>query len=420
MSTNPQRAARVERKATPNLLRALLTVGVVVFGTLLGGLSAASPPHATAAGTTAWWMAPGTAPVVVPNSARVVNPEPTVLNAADWMPSAPSPSASSAAASPGCSASPCPMGVVDYGVKPSLVTYSYNTTAVEGFADVSSLTVSSGGSGCLDSHASYCMGFQSNWIDTGVYVKNHHRTYWTQDVAQVGYDSSCSSPCVSKAYSVTWLDNIWNFSYSGICPTGKGLGCMNSGDLTGNGKGACSSSGGAPTFYYCVGPTVYGLTMPFTIWTFMSTGPGSVVYGPCGSVTTSSCVDFYGAIIENNSFVYGAYYDSVSFTAGSLGGGHPVWLVKSANSPFGLPYDAEWVMCGPSSGASITLGSASVLMENEYYSSTSGGFISVKHAWSSGADTAESVKNANLYAFSGFRDVGSAVAGTENPQTSLW
>ncbi|MCI4331023.1 MAG: thermopsin [Thermoplasmata archaeon] len=331
------------------------------------------------------------------------------------------PSATTTRANPGCSTSPCAMGITDFGLTASLGKYSYNTQMVESFADISKLTVTTtGAGGCLDSNAASCVGFQSNWVDKGVEVKNRLGSYWTQDVAQLGYDSSCSSPCVSGTYSVTWLDNIWNFSYSGgICPSGSGLGCMNSGDVTGNGKGACTSTGGAPTFYYCVGPTVYDLSMPFSIWTFMSTGPGTVA-GPCGSITANACVDFYGAVIENNSYAYGAYYDSVNFTAGSKGALHPSWRVADINAPYGLPYDGEWLICGSAGGGTATLGSASVLMETEYWVPTTSSWVSIRHAWSSGADTGESVTNVNVFAFAGFRDVASAVAGTENPQVSLW
>jgi thermopsin len=365
----------------------------------------------------------GMAPVLVKNSANVVNGEPRVLPAANYWPRTPAPtSLGSTAASPGCSSTTaCPMGVVDYGLTGSLASYSYNSKQVESFADISNYFVSySSGGGCLDSSAYSCGGIQSNWIDNGVEVHGHAHQYWSQNVAQVAYDSSCTSPCVSGTYSVTWLDNLWNFSDSGgICPSGSGAGCMNAGDITGNGQGACSSHGGAPTYYYCIGPTVYDLTMPFTVWTFMSTGPGSIA-GPCGSVTTKSCVDFYGGIIEDNSFVYGSYYDSVVFTTGSHGGGSPSFHVANTNAPYGLPYDGEWVVCGPAGGAYITLGLANLNLQTIYYNGTAHAWTSIRHAWSSGDDTAEAVSNLNMFGFDALRDSGAGAIGTENQQSSLW
>jgi hypothetical protein len=304
------------------------------------------------------------------------------------------------------------MGITDYGVAPSGTSYAYTANAVESFADISSLTVStSNGASCLDSNAANCMGFQSNWVTQGVKVHNHAGVYWTQDVAQVAYDSSCSSPCVSGTYSVTWLDNIWNFSHAGCTPL-TGQGCMNSGDLTGNGQSKCSSTGGVPYYYYCVGATIYDLTFPITLWTYMSVGT-------TGSGPSSSDVYFYGAILKGNSYIYGTYYDSVVFASGSRGGGTPKFAVKNASNPFGLPYDGEWDICGPSGGASVTLSSLAAILESYHYVSGTG-WVNIKHAWSSGYDTAETVSSVNIYAFSGFRNVGSAAFGTENPQTNLW
>src|SRR5579871_3395032 len=121
----------------------------------------------------------------------------------------------SAAASPGCGSSPCPMGITDYGVNPSGGSYSYLASDVESFVDIGSIGISGTVSGCGDPYATWCMGFQSNWVDTNVMVNNHAHVYWVQNVAQVSYDKSCSSPCVSGTYSVAWLDNIWNFSGTG-------------------------------------------------------------------------------------------------------------------------------------------------------------------------------------------------------------
>lgn len=378
--------------------------------------------HAAVLSTGASPLASGK-PVIVKDPAHVASAGVKHLKAKNYWPTAAS-SGGSSSANPGCSSSSaCPMGVADYGLTGSLTTYSYNTTDVEGFADIAALNIKSGGTACLDSSASLCMGFQLNWIDNNVVVHAKKGQYWSQDVAQVAYDKSCSSPCVSGTYSVTWLSNLWNFSTSSICPNGKGLGCMNKGDVTGNLAGACSSSG-TGSYYYCVGPTVYDLKMPFTIWTFMSTGPSNTVYGPCASVTHDSCVDFYGGIIKSNAYVFGSYFDGVQFSSGSGGGGHPSFLVKDACAPYCLPYDGEWVACGPASGQHATLSSgAQVSLEEYYYSTSSGSFVTIRHAWSSGDDTAEALTNANIFDYYGDRDTGSLATGsslTLDPGVNLW
>jgi len=208
-------------RSSRDVRRTLTVAGVwavVVVMLMMGGFSLAGPATVPRPGSGIASERTGAPVAALPHGASSTTHVATTavrdIHAAEYSPRAPSRSmATSTAASPGCSSQPCPMGITDYGVTPSLGSYTYRTNEVESFVDISTLHVNqSNGASCLDGNAAWCMGFQSNWVTEGVKVHNVAHDYWTQDVAQVAYDSSCSSPCVSGTYSVTWLDNIWNFS----------------------------------------------------------------------------------------------------------------------------------------------------------------------------------------------------------------
>ncbi|MGD0250612.1 MAG: thermopsin family protease, partial [Thermoplasmata archaeon] len=255
---------------------------------------------------------------------------------------------------PGCLSAPCPMGVADYGLTSTGGTYTENPFIVSSFLDIAELGIGvANGGGCLDPNAEsgVCFTIQQNAVLHHVYVENNLGSYWTQNVPEIAYDPSCSSPCVSGTYSLTWLDNIWNFSYSGgVCPsdTDSGKGCINPSNIVGNYAGGCLYSGGQPEFYYCVGPTTYDLLPPFTVWTWTDVD----TYGPCAASSAFACVNFYGAIAQNGGLLFGGYYDGVSFYAGSHSAAMAQYYVHDSDSPLGLPYDFEWVAGGPGGGSS--------------------------------------------------------------------
>lgn len=326
--------------------------------------------------------------------------------------------------SPGCSSSSCPMGETDYGITPTGTSYTYNAATMGAYADVSVLKIGAAtGGGCLDIHAVHCMTIQQNSVVNGVMVQNQRGQYWAQDVPEVSLDGVCSAPCVSHAYSVTWLDNIWNFT--GTSST------LNAANMAGNLTGKCSSSAvgvaGTQNYWYCVGPTDYGLTLPFTIWALTSVGPNAnAFYGGCPG-TPDSCIQFWGAIFEGSTEPYFGWFDQVDFTAGTLGGGHPMIHVANASTPYGLPYDAEWVMGGPGGGSAAAVTNSNVMMQSEYNTgvgsvagSNPGTWQNVRHAWSSGADTAEAVSNVYMVNYFGARHLASATKGPDNSGTSLW
>jgi Thermopsin len=407
---------------------ALAVALIAVAGFALAGLPTTSAASTAPSLPLATVSAP---PLNTVTSSHVVDQKPSDASYARMGPdlSAASASGSTAltVATPGCSTGPCPMGITDYGIhntsSGTLATSSYNATYLESFFDTgASFGVgASVGGGCLDPDAEtdVCVTVQENAIVKGLEVKNHAGEYWAQDVAEIAYDSSCSSPCVSNTYSVTWLDNVWNFSYSKICPSGRnaGAGCINPSNIKGNLSSVCAYYGGYPSFYYCVGPTVYDLSPPFSVNTAMTVNS----YGPCVHTSTKTCVNFYGEIEEGGTYVFGGYFDGVSFASGKSVG-TPYFHVQNLKTPLGLPYDYEWVLGGPGGGSTnvvLTYGD----MQSFYClstCSTSSNVHSIAHAWSSGRDTGESISDVYMIPNLNFRDLALIDFAADNPQTELW
>jgi hypothetical protein len=399
----------------------ILVVVIIVMAVPGAAATAGSPGLAPAPAVDV--TTPGTAALGAPGPMHGAGAVSVLRNPADAQFGPATPARGHQSFSPGCTVAPCPTGVTDYGVTPAGKSYSYNATTMGAFADISVFKIGAAtGGGCIDANAVSCMTFQENTIVNGIEIKNQKGQYWAQDVPEVALDGKCSAPCVSNDYSVTWEDNIWNFS--------SGSSILNSAHMTGNLNGACSTSGvfksGTQDYYACVGPTDYGLTLPFTIWAMTGTGPNAnKFYGGC-STTKSSCIQFWGAIFEGNTEPFSGWFDQVDFSAGSLGGGDPVFHIANAPSPYGTPYDAEWVMGGPGGGSSVKMTSTDAILQSEYNtgagstSSSPGTWNNVQHAWSSGDDTAETATNVVMVGYSGIRYLASAAKGTANPGTSLW
>lgn len=431
-----QWAASSSRRTTPNGVKGwALVLGAICWLGFIGtGAFQSDRTHSAMGGPAASLLPPPGEEVQV-GGPNVVTQLPSNLDWAQLGPNVlPTPAGhhKGNALSPGCSStSSCPMGITDYGVTPTLSTYNYKFKTAASYFDTSDhfgIGSQTGSGGCLDPHAQtgYCVTIQQNLVASKVNVANNVGTYWTQNVPEVAYDKSCSSPCVSGTYSVTWLDNVWNFSYSSICAshTAGGHGCLNPSNIKGNLSALCASSA-IPTsgaqayeFYYCTGPTVYNLTPPFTVFAYTTLG-GSP---HCTPTSTKTCVSFYGDITSGPSVLYGAYFDAVSFAAGSLGAGSPYYSVANKNAPVGLPFDFEWVVGGPGASSVGYLDTHGDL-QSFYCASGCAGvttYHTITHAWSSGADTAESVKNVDVIPVFNVRDLAQLWNRSDNPQTSVW
>jgi hypothetical protein len=334
------------------------------------------------------------------------------------------------------------MGVTDYGINGiSGATYSYSAVDVEGFLDITELGIgASNGGVCFDPYAyngNTCFSLQLNWVDHNVVDgRNLKGSYWAQDVAQIAYDASCSSPCVSGYYSLVWDDNIWNFSNSAIdhnCTTSGEQGCMEGSSFNANLNSECNSAYfDTPYVWLCVanlsGEIVYGLYPPFTIWTYITTGgyntatgkTTSGANGDCGG-TTVSCISFYGSVWEDGTFKSAGYFDGLKFHNTKTSA--PSFYVSGTTiTPTGyLLYDGEWIAGGASGGAGDTLYLATSTWQ-EFYSKTgaTGTYVSVPHSYSSGSDTAEYAIDVYQWNWYSLRDTATSLYTTDNPDSVLW
>jgi hypothetical protein len=277
------------------------------------------------------------------------------------------------------------MGVADYGVNGGS---SYSYTAAE-FVSWANFTALSLGSSNKHSGAA-SMSIQQNLVDYNVYEKGHSGEYWAQDV-----------PVLKQAgagvFKVQLVDNIWNFS----SPKAR-----MAGPVAGNQLGLCKSSGGAPTYYYCTASLSLTVALPMEI---------KMVTVTTTATSGASSVEFGIWVYHAGVLVNGEFYDQVSFSGSAASA--PAFLVGGTN-PLGLYNDAETVLCGPGGGKSIVISSISARMSESYaISPSSSALTPVPHAWSAGADTAETVSGVVMSSpSSGF---GQANTGTDN-NIQLW
>ncbi len=416
---------------TRGLTLAVVVAAIVAMVAAYGGSSTLARPISVAAAAGAPSSAGGTLPTVAPGpSVATTSSASTTFvefgpRSAAATPSTPVPAPN--ANGPGyiCSSAPCPMGITDYGVNATTTEYSYKSLGDLSYWDSGAelgIGTQEGGGGCLDPYAEagVCFTLQQNQVIQGLYSKGHLGEYWAQNIAEVAYDESCSAPCVPGTYSVTWLDNIWNFSYSGgVCPSDKdlGKGCIDPKTIVGNQAGDCAYTGGEPRFYYCEAATVYDIGLPFTV----------NAYTTVNTYHTSKAnfVRFYGEITEGASAVYGLSYDLVKFVYGSAGRGSPSFLVKDALAPFGLPYDYEWVFGGPGDGSTNAVADYGDL-QSFYCTSLAacdgpiGSYHTLTHAWSSGEDTSETISDVYVVPPFNQRDLASLLYASDDPDAVIW
>ena len=177
--------------------------------------------------------------------------------------------------------------------------------------------------------------------------RNKPGDYWAQDVVQIGYDQSCTSPCISGRFSVTFLDNVWNFSSASLdhnCGVSGEQGCMESGFHGGVG---CTASNPSHDYYACTGSTIYGVVPPFSIVT-------KIIVNACGSSGTISCFLFSGQIRQAGADLFNSVFDVFEFTNSLSTTVRPTFHVSgTGHPPYPLPWDGEWVAAGACCGLSL-------------------------------------------------------------------
>ncbi len=251
---------------------------------------------------------------------------------------------------------PAPMGLANYGLG-AAGSYTYYTSSFDGTVLLNSYVTSTPANAPLTA-SSNSSGIQFNTVMSNVTVGGTtNGVYWTQNVALI------------NSTSLTFIDNIWNFSSSGAS--------LNSNTIY-------SGNGIASNFYYDIGPTIpisYPLKLSF--------------YNNASVFDNRPAVFFnYTYSVGGGPLVSGSY-DTVLFNS-SITPIAPAFEVNgSSSTPAGLLYDSELIFGGPGGGTNAMIqnlsGQATI-----YYLNGSG-YSPVPSAYSYGTDTGETSAGISTY-----------------------
>ncbi len=254
--------------------------------------------------------------------------------------------------SPLYSGTPAPMGIADYGLNKS-GNYTYYTSSFDGTVDLNSYsTFSPSPLGQFFPTSPSSSGIQFNTVLSNVTVGNNiSGVYWIQNVALV------------NGTSLTFIDNIWNFSAPGASMHPSTI-------YSGNGSTSFSN------FYSYVGPTVqvsYPLRLSFYNNATVYKNRPAVFFNY--SYSTPAGAAFHGS------------YDTVLFNS-AIPPVTPAFEVNgSSRNPLGLLYDAELTFGGPGSGSNAMIQNLSGQASIQYMKG--GAYRTIDAAYSYGSDTAE-------------------------------
>lgn len=282
-----------------------------------------------------------------------------------------------------CSSSKtCPMGVADYGVN-GIGKYKYVAEEFSSWVNFTKLAI--GGN--------QQMTIQQNTVDYKVYENGIAGEYWIQDVPVIIQTSA-------GHFTIQLSDNIWNMSSPSAHMTGT---------IIPNLRGDCSSTGGQPKFYYCIGKQTVKTTLPFELKLLVQTGVVS-----SGQLKGSSVVTFAIHVYHSGVLAGGAGFDAVAFKGKAA---VPARFQVGGANPYGLYNDAETVLAGNCCGSVATISSVSAHISESYSTTIGGLFTLVPHAWSAGSDTAETVSGVHMTSM--VHGTGLAVSGADN-NVQLW
>ena len=266
------------------------------------------------------------------------------------------------------STSPAPMGLGDFGLRNTssgIVGYNLSTSSFEGSASFSNMKPF-----YLLNDAPYSVTIQLNTVLNNVTLfGSSHYVFWTQNVFFYS----------ARTHSLTFLDNIWNFSSPSFTLT----------------KNSIYSADGniiAPVFYYDIGPTI-NVGYPFTVNLFLNST----------TVGGRSAVYFnYSVMSPTFTSPEAGSYDMVIFNStlpGQSAAKAPSYLVSGTTlTPTGyLLYDAEMMIGGPGGGSTTSLYNISGAMTLKYLDATTGFYANVPSAFNFGTDTGETSEGITVF-----------------------
>ena len=270
---------------------------------------------------------------------------------------------------------PAPMGIGDFGV--GTKTYELNTSAVLGSLTLGSYNAT-GGSLYQDSGAYYWQGLPAtspgNPYDSGIQLNTvlANVTYPGSSTAPLGYGVFWTQN-VPEFFgnSLTFLDNVWNFSAPGAT--------MDTGTLYSYDGVLVPGD-----FYYDYGPTI-PVAFPMTMNLYNNASVNSV----------GQDVLTYGyRVVEgtgSTATVYSGTYDTVVFNSQTLGFTlKPQFRVDGFGyTPSGAYFDSELVFCGPADGSNAVITNVTGNMSMAYLNSSGKTWDAPTSAYDYGTNTGE-------------------------------
>ena len=273
------------------------------------------------------------------------------------------------------STSPAPMGLGAYGVENTTGTpsaFSYQSSSWEGsitLNSVNTLLLTNDGATSTNG-AENVFGVQLNAVMNGVTLQGSQGSptpyaFWTQNVLYFNFPSPGS---------ITFLDNVWNFS----SPTFYLA------------PGTLYSYNGTPVypaFYYDYGPS-FSITLPITVHLYLNSSVTDLA--GIGYSTVRFGYDIVNATTGASEAA--GVYDTVLFNSTTAAGSVPLapYLVDGSQfTPDGyIPWDAEIMIGGPGGGTTTSVYGISG-SESLQYLDSYGSYVNPPAAWDVGGETGE-------------------------------
>ena len=283
------------------------------------------------------------------------------------------------------------IGLASYGVSngsKKLSEYTIATTALQGFANISSLYAYSS-SQSLQSHS---VSLQLNGVLLVENKDNSTFTYWIQDTAEIN----------TQTRTIYFVDNVWNesvYAPESFTLTNK--------SITGNGYVSYSNSSSQAYYASATNSSYFGYPLAFSLEMTESVDNNS-------GVNISECYQPITGNSENSSLLdlRTGCYDEISISDPNIESA-AFYITGDSYPLFNFPrfYDAELVFGGGYNSSYSTIQSSDVKLSLLYWNTSSGAYTPFPSYYSFSGDTGEAINNLNS-AYNGLYATESA--GTSN------
>lgn len=287
---------------------------------------------------------------------------------------------------------PAPIGLATYGVRNTTgiaQAFTLETQSWEGSITLNSPanTFLLDNDGALSTNGTQNeFGVQLNAVMNGTTVGNLSTySFWTQNVLYFNFPSPGT---------ITFLDNVWNFSSPAISLTAGTLYSYNGTPVY-------------PQYYYDFGPT-YAVSYPLTVHLYLNSSITNLPNG-YGYSTVRFGYDIVNATTDKSEAA--GTYDTVLFNSTRAIGtvpSSPFLVDGSQVTPTGfIPWDAEIMIGGPGGGTTTSVYGISGTEGLQYWNSTLGAYANAPSAWNVAGETGETSEGiAETYTTPGTVDLG--------------